>query len=140
MAKKGKGKRKTPAPKPATLVERPALPVPPAPAAVATTVDEQRISSYKSQIRRRIWMTVNYLTVPLASALIFGFAALCEYILFSWLWYFLATDRQNPTVALLATVIQAAIAYISLVGALVHSIYGLYGTIQIERQLAADAK
>jgi len=92
---------------------------------------------YKSQMVGRFWMTLNYLTIPFTSALIFGFSALCEYLLFRLVWSLLASDiQQSPAIKDIAQWTQIAVAAASLVGAIIHSGFSLYGTIQVERQFA----
>ena len=92
---------------------------------------------YRDKIKRRFWMTLNYLTIPLSSALIFGSTALIEYLLFRLVWSLLSEDiLQSVSIKQIAEWVQIAIASMSMIGAVIHSSYSLYGTILIERQFA----
>jgi hypothetical protein len=94
---------------------------------------------YKQQMRDRAWGVLNYMTVPLASALTFAWAALCEFLLYKLVWGFMQGDLQNlPQVKTIAELAQIAIFGVSLIGMLVHTGFSLYGTFLTEKVFAQE--
>jgi len=94
---------------------------------------------YKNKLKTRFWMVVHYLSLPLTSALVFGFAALCEFTLFNLLWSLMEKDIQELSIVRnISELVQIAIAVFSLVGFLIHAGFSLYGQYQIEKQFLKD--
>lgn len=92
---------------------------------------------YKDKLKKRFWMFINYLSIPLISAIVFGFAAGCEALLFRFLWSLMENDiQQSSIIKNIAEWVQIAIAASTFVGFVVHSAFSLYGQFQVERQFS----
>lgn len=92
---------------------------------------------YKDKLKKRFWMLVNYLSIPLISAIVFGFAAGCEALLFRFLWSLMANDiQQSSIIKNVASWVQIAITVSTFVGFVIHSAFSLYGQIQVEKQFS----
>lgn len=94
---------------------------------------------YKKKLVNRFWMTLNYLSIPLANALIYAFAIYCETNLYK---YFLSTlegeTQKFASIKFITDYFQTGIILVSLVGFLLHSGYSLYGQLQVERQFSKE--
>ena len=97
------------------------------------------IKRYQNQMKERFWMTLNYLSISFSSALIFGFAALCEYVLAVVIWSILGEDiRASEIMSTIAQVAQIAVFVLTLVAFVIHAGYSLYGTYQVDKQFAGN--
>jgi hypothetical protein len=91
----------------------------------------------KKKLNYIFWMLINYLTLILVSAIIFGFSAFCEYLVFRFIWGLLAEDIQKSEVMKnIASVAQVGILTITLIGMLIHSGFSIYGQFQIEKGIS----
>lgn len=93
--------------------------------------------SPSKKLTKRFWMLINYLTIILISAIIFGFSAYCEYMVFQFIWGLLAEDIQNSEIMEnLADFTRIAIFVVTIMGMIIHSGFSIYGQFQIEKGLA----
>jgi hypothetical protein len=92
---------------------------------------------YKDRLKKRFWMIIHYTSIPFASAIVFGFAAICETVLFKVLWSLMETEiQQSPIVKNLSEIVQIAISMVTLAGFIVHAGYSLYGQLQVEKEFS----
>lgn len=92
---------------------------------------------HKENIRRRLWRTLDYLTIPVSSGIIFGITAQIENFLYRMVWSFLRPTLQtNETIALVGDLFQIGVAIVSVVAFVIHASFSLYATYQIEKQFA----
>lgn len=91
-------------------------------------------SFYKEKIKRRFWMVLHYMSIPLASAFVFGFVSVCETLLFRVLWSLMENDiQQLPFLQTISDLFQVALTIVTFIGFLLHSAFSLYGQYQVEK-------
>lgn len=81
-------------------------------------------------------MTLNYLTVPVASAIIFGVVLASEWVVGMIAWMVLSPEmRESAANKQLGDLLRLAVFFMNMVGFLLHCGFSLYSTYLLERQM-----
>jgi hypothetical protein len=102
----------------------------------SSSVNLNHVSIRKENIKIRFWLMIDYVTIPIFTAIVYAVFLTCTHIILSLGWYLLSDDIQNSeTIANLAEWARIGITSTTLVGMLVHTGYSLLGQIMVEQQL-----
>jgi len=94
----------------------------------------------KEQIKNRFWRAVNYMSISLFYLFVYGFGVICEYVLYSLIWYLLGEEIRNyPVIKSAVSYSQIGLALMTITGAIVHGMFSILGQLQMERHLAQES-